>query len=122
MICKYICWKRGYKIKNPENFAAFTKSPGIPDIFISYECKAKNDYNHLVTVEKSVCIEIETDPTPANNLKKAEQFTRPGVEEPIIIDMNKGYENFKARQKEKNIDYPSDIERIAAYIEYKLVL
>jgi hypothetical protein len=122
MICKYICWKRGYKLKNPAGFASMHKSPGIPDIFISYQYKGKDDYGQTRTLEKSLCIEIETNPTPAGNLKKAEQFTRPGVEEPIIIDMDKGFLDYKERQISKGKNLPNDIEWIADYIESRLVL
>lgn len=122
MICKYICWKRGYELKNPVGFSTMNKCPGIPDIYIAYQYKGKDDYGKTRTFRKNVCIEIETDATPANILKKNEQFTRPGTDPPIIIDMGKGFDEYKSRMKAKGIDQPNDIEWIAQYIESRLVL
>ena len=97
------------------------KSPGIPDIYISYQYKGKNDYNQTRTLEKSVCIEIETNPTPGSILKKTEQFTRPGVEEPIIIDMGEGYNKFRTEMVLQD-EFTNDIDCIALYIDSRLVL
>jgi hypothetical protein len=122
MICKYVCWKRGYKIKNPEGFASLYKTPGIPDIYISYQYKGKDDRNQTRTLEKSVCIEIETNPSEASILKKTEQFTRPGMGEPIIIDVIKGFQDYKEKQISKRKTFPNDIEWMADYIESVLIL
>ncbi|OQA65211.1 MAG: hypothetical protein BWY36_01005 [Candidatus Diapherotrites archaeon ADurb.Bin253] len=98
------------------------KSPGIPDIYVEYEYKGKDDLGRTKTFKQSVCIEIETNLTSAAEKKKMEQFTRPGIHEPIIIDMGKGYEEFKNKKKEMGVMFNNDIECIAEYIESMLVL
>lgn len=121
-ICKYICLKRGYTLKDPEIFSRLAKSPGIPDVYISYKYKGKDDYNQTKTFEQSVCIEIETDATSASILKKNEQFTRPGMHEPIIIDMGRGFDDYKKKRLAKGLNQPSEIDLIAEYIDNRLVL
>jgi hypothetical protein len=121
-ICKYICVKRGYKLKNPETFSHLFKNPGIPDVYLSYQYKGKDDYGKTRSFEKSVCIEIETDATTASILKKNEQFTRPGMKEAIIIDMGRGFEEYKKKRLTKNGDQPNEIDLIAEYIDSMLVL
>jgi hypothetical protein len=114
--------KRGYKLKNPENFSLLSKTPGIPDVYISYEYKGKDDYGRTRTFEKSVCIEIETNATTASILKKNQQFHLPGMREPVIIDMGAGFEEYKKKQRERGKDHPTDIDWIESYIDSRLVL
>lgn len=122
MIAKYVCWKKGYKLKNPDAFAQMYKCPGIPDIYLEYEYKAKDDFGRTRTMRQSVCIEIETHLTKASSDKKYEQFYRPGMHEPIIIDVGTGFLEFKKKQKDKGVEYSTDIDCIAEYIENRLVL
>jgi len=49
-IATFICNERGYKLKNTEAFASLQKCPGIPDIYIEYEYKGKDDYGKLRTI------------------------------------------------------------------------
>lgn len=121
LITKIICNERGYKLKDPETFSRLTKSPGIPDVYVSYEYKGKDDYGHNRTFEKSVCIEVETNATTASILKKNEQFARPGIREPVIIDLSK-LDEYKARKIAKGITHSNDIEWIYAFIDDNLVL
>lgn len=121
LITKIICVQRGYKLKNPETFSRLTKNPGIPDVYVSYEYKGKDDYGHNRTFEQSVCIEIETDATNTSILKKTEQFSRPGMRETIIIDMN-GLDEYKKKQIAKGLTRPNDISWIEAYIDSRLVI
>jgi hypothetical protein len=121
-ICKFICSKRGYTLKNPEAFSRLAKSPGIPDVYLSYSYKSKDGYGQLRTLEQSVCIEIETNATSTSILKKSEQFTRPGMRDPIIIDMGKKYEDYKKKRLEKGLSQLNEIDLIAEYIDHELVL
>jgi hypothetical protein len=121
-ICKYICLKRGYTLKDPEIFSRLAKSPGIPDVYVSYKYKGKDDYGQNRTLEQSVCIEIETNATSASILKKSEQFTRPGMREPIIIDMGAGFEEYRKKQLSKGLTQPNEIDLIAEYIDSRLAI
>lgn len=121
-VAKYICNERGYKLKNTEAFATLFKSAGIPDIYIEYEYKGKDDYGQLRTIRQSVVIEIETNLTNTTEIKKTEQFSRPGMHEPIIIDVGKKLDEFKKRQKDKGKEYGNDIELIYAYLDERIVL
>jgi hypothetical protein len=114
--------KRGYKLKNPDTFSILTKSPGIPDVYLSYQYKGKDDLGRTRTIERSVCVEIETDATNASILKKNEQFSRPGMSDPIIIDMGAGFQEYKKEQLKKGVDRPTDIDWIESYIDSRLVL
>lgn len=121
-ITKYICRERGYKLKNSEAFANMSKCPGIPDIFIEYEYKGKDEFGKTRTLRQSVCIEIETNPSNAATLKKMEQFTRPGMREPVIIDVGSGFKKFKKRQQEDGKIYDNDVDCIHDYIDEQLVI
>jgi hypothetical protein len=114
--------RRGYTLKNPEGFSRLAKSPGIPDVYIAYQYKGKNDYGRTISLEKSVCIEIEMNPTSTSILKKNEQFSRPGMREPIIIDMGKEFKEYKDKETAKGNTQPDDIAWIEAYIDRRLVL
>jgi len=122
LITKIICNERGYRLRDPEIFSRLHKSPGIPDVYVSYSFKGKDDYGHTRTFEQAVCIEIETNATAASILMKNEQYTRPGLHTPIIIDMNKGFETWKSRQIAKGVSYSSDIDWVKQYIDNVLIL
>jgi hypothetical protein len=121
-IATYICNERKYKLKNTEIFSSMYGCPGIPDIYIEYEYKGKDDNGKTRTLKNSVCIEIETNMTDSMNIQKCQQFTRPGMREPIIIDVGKGLDEFERKQKEKGKIYENQIDLIYAYIDWRIVL
>jgi hypothetical protein len=121
-LAKYICMKRGYKLKNPDSFAMLYKSPGMPDIYIEFEYKKKDEMNRLRIIKESVCIEIESNLTNTAYDKKVIQFTRPGMREPIIIDMGRRFEEFKKESLAEGKDYKNDILWAEAYIDDCIVL
>jgi len=121
-LTKYICAKRGYTLKNPESFSMMYKTPGIPDVYLEYKYKGKNEYNTTIDIKASVCIEIEMNMTKASCEKKVEQFTRSGMREPIIIDMNRGFRKFREDRESEGIKYDNDIEWAYQYIDYCMAL
>lgn len=121
-LAMYICAKRGYTLKNPESFSMMYKTPGIPDVYVEYKYKGKNEYDKTIDIKTSVCIEIETNMTKNACVKKAEQFTRSGMHEPIIIDMNRGFAKFKKDNISRGVNYDNDIEWAYQYIDYCIVL
>ena len=112
MLAKYILWKRKIKIKNPDTFAKMANNAGIPDIYIEYSYKGKDDAGRTKTMVKSCCIEIETNATAESIMKKNLQFTRPGMREPIILDMGKTYDKWKEAEKQNGCE---DDEIMLAY-------
>jgi hypothetical protein len=119
-IVKYILWKRKIKTKNTEIFSNMYKSPGIPDVYAEYTEKGKDDYGRTRTITKSVCIEIETNPTPGGNEDKYAQFFRPGMREPIILDMGPGFEKYKDERRKEG-STADDLELAYAYIDRNMV-
>jgi hypothetical protein len=122
LIAEIICLKRGYTLKDTESFSRMNNYPGIPDVYVEYKIKRKNNYGQLKTYNESVCIEIETHPTTNMSLKKNMQFTRPGIREPIIIDMNTKYKRYIKSEKLRGIERGNDIDWIEAYIDSEILI
>jgi hypothetical protein len=121
MLAKYILWKRGIKMKNPDTFTKMANNPGIPDVYIEYSYKGKDDAGRTKTIVKSCCIEIETNATPESTASKNLQFTRPGMREPIIIDMGTSFEKWRDKERAKGNEF-DDIMMAYNYIDYCLTL
>ena len=122
LIAEIICVKRGYTLKDTETFSRMNHYPGLPDIYMEYKLKKKNEYGQLKTYNESVCIEIETHPTANMTEKKNFQFTRPGIRPPIIIDMNMKFKKWIKNEEDKETLKGNLIDWIEAYIDSEILI
>lgn len=114
-IASYICWKRGFDFLDASGFAYKYKCPGIPDIYVKYQRKIKDEYGTR-RFDQYAVIEIETHANSKDTEKKIAQFesAAQGVEM-HIVPMNK-YSKWRDSQVELKKDYGSEIDWIHAFI------
>lgn len=114
-IASFICWKRKFVFMDPTGFAHKYKSPGIPDIYIKYKKKIKDEYGTRKYDQYAV-IEIETHANTKDTEKKVNQFRSQAQNvEMIIIPMNK-FDKWKKSELSRGKDYGDDIFWFEAYM------
>lgn len=114
-IASYICWKRGFTFLDGTGFAFKHKCPGIPDIYVKYPIKIKDEYGTR-KIDQYAIIEIETHSNNKDTQKKLEQFESTAQNIKLcIVPMNK-YAGWKDKQLERGKEYGADIDWIAEFI------
>lgn len=114
-IASYICWKRGFTFLDSSGFAFKHKCPGIPDIYVKYPVKHKDQYGTR-NIDQYAVIEIETHANAKDTKKKIEQFESVAQNIKLcIVPMNK-YDAWKEKQMSKGKDLGTDINWISEFI------
>lgn len=114
-IASFICWKKKFTFLDPAGFAHKYKSPGIPDIYIKYRKKIKDEFGTRKFDQYAV-IEIETHANAKDTDKKINQFRSLAQNvEMIIIPMNK-FEKWRESEKVCGRDYGGDINWVKEYM------
>ncbi len=115
-IASYLCWKRGFTFLDGSGFAFKHKCPGIPDIYVKYPMKVKDEFGTR-RYDQYAVIEIETHANTKDTQKKISQFESQAQNVKLcIVPMNK-FDAWKERQIKKGKDFESDLCWYSEFID-----